>query len=442
MQEKRGTQPYEIQCFYCGGRHSTDRCPLGKENPNMIALSYSRMKDLQCPHRFRALHVDRTHRTPETVPLIVGRAVHEIMAQYRRHCIDNETTHDADAMREIMASVLSGLRSNDIADNDLDDAKLRIRDVMEKVMSSDAALLQLPDHALIETRLAFDRDLSLIGSSDRDWVSDGVAFRAIADYVSIIGDSIYITDDKTGWSDPDPTQLEVYATLVPHAIDTERLKDIQTITCAFCMLSQGRIDVVGSWDIRSDAYREMAHDTRARITAAINDVNTRTDWPAVPCDLCEYCPVDDCPVRKANETALVTADRSPVRRIPDAIECREEAELAVEFLAFADGVVSHVKDLLRTYISANGPVTAAGKIAEIRTSETWSPPADTRKLFYTLTRFGIPDHDVWGVFKTSETDVKRLLRRHALADRWPMIEAMGRKKSSERFGLYKSKQNV
>lgn len=62
----------------------------------MIALSFSRWKDSQCPYRFNALHIAKTYKEPANELMLTGGEVADILKAYRLHCFEAGLSRDID----------------------------------------------------------------------------------------------------------------------------------------------------------------------------------------------------------------------------------------------------------------------------------------------------------------------------------------------------------
>jgi hypothetical protein len=390
----------------------------------MIPLSYSRLKDLACPFRFKALHVDKTHREPETPAMIVGSVFHKAIAKYRQRCMKMGVPSDPEALASYEPDV------------DYDDIAAEVKKLLTSTANSE--LCQVPvdcDWYLIEGKLSFDSSLSYLGGKE-SWLDENVAFRAIADAVYLYDGNLFIIDDKTGWGDPDERQLLIYASLVPSALPEEHRKSVKWINLTWYDHRRGQIIPAGEVEHEDDAIVK----TKRFLLDKIREVQDMKDFPAVSCELCDYCSISDCPLRASVEKSIVSADNAPVIKIPHELTTHEDAEKAVEFLVFVDSIKSRITELLQSWIQEHGPVTAAGKIAEEKPNEPWKV-SDLQGLAKAAVAMGIKPEWLWDAMTITEAKLKKLARNAGLHE-GQLIMLMNcygeRKKLKPRFSMSKA----
>ena len=384
-----------------------------------IPLSYSRWKDADCPHRFNAMHIERSYKEPESDAMRRGGNVHLITEQYRRHCYQTRRLSDLEWLSRKIDS---------IEDQD-------VRQLVQNF--SESAAVNLPMDAewvQIEGRFAFGENLALLDGGKDGWFDPEVRFRMVLDFAYSQGDTLYLVDDKTGRGDPDSLQLELYAYLASQVyLSIHKNKPIRRIVCVFNELGKRKLD---SWEYTPSEVR----DVRRKIFERLELVNSWKEYPAIACGQCKWCSVPGCPVRESAAKALVETTGCPTITIPDAITTPGDAEKAVLFLLFADGVVDGVKDILRAYVEANGPVAAGGKVAELRENEPWKC-GDLEKTVKTLVAYGAPPALIWDQLSLSESGIEKICKKAKIKERLPMVlQTMGERKAYKpKFGLYNDK---
>jgi hypothetical protein len=393
----------------------------------MIALSYSRLQNAQCPMRFDALYISKTFTEPESEPMRVGSAVHECLEKYLRHCFATSRESDLQWF----------------------DTYQFPEDISEKCQAMIATFrdrlgFQVPIGARwhsIEAQAAFNDFLLPLPGPD-GWFSKQAAFRTVVDFAYVHGDTMYVVDWKTGRGDPDPFQTEIYAYLVPkllpdaltHANSPHR---VTRVACVFGELAKGRMNVAGEYELRTGA----SHETHQRIVEWIERVNSWKEFPAVACDKCRWCQVPGCPIKEQPSAALVEHKDSPVTAIPKEIFFVQDAEKALLFIQFAEGIIDQVKELLRAWVEKNGPVAAGGKRAELRPNDPWKP-GDVERILKTLVAYGIPKGDIFAALGLTESALEKILKKHKRSDKLPMLLSMGERKAYKpRFGIYNAKED-
>jgi hypothetical protein len=386
----------------------------------MIALSFSRMKDMECPFRFNALYIEKSHKEPESEPMRVGSAVARILATYRSHCIKNGIRNDAGLLSDLKITVEDGLAE-------------KVVPLLSRFAKSE--FVHVPIDAewhQVEGRLAFDGSLIPI-EGDRAWFDSSVAFRSVVDFAYFDPQEgvLDITDDKAGWGDPDELQLRVYAHLCKTAWmrgkDVAEAMQLKKIRARFNNIAQNTVNEI-------ELHPEETNSMRELILGKIAEVNMWAEHPATACSLCRYCTVPECPVRKAGETALVASEGCPVTEVPIRILSPDEARKAVQFIDFADGIVGTVKEALRKWVEDNGPVVSGSRIANFSERESWEV-RDLAVFCKMLTRLGAPPEMVWQNLGLTKSAVEKIVKKAKLADQMPLLMSMIDKKTTRSFGI-------
>ncbi len=398
----------------------------------MLALSFSRLKDAGCPFRFHTLYIQKSYKEPETEPMKIGGEVALFLQCYRTHCCRAGLERDESYFDHLYESWEKEGKWTDVE---------KAYQLLSRFFTSDFGPFPCTSPIImIEDKLAFDKDLNLIQGDDA-WFSKQAAFRVIGDFAYCDGDTLRIIDDKTGYADPDPLQLQISACLIPRAIRARTpglLDGVRFVAPTFNVLSGGhakRIDLEILDIAKSD---ELA----SKILARVDEVNNWNEYPAVACDRCAHCTVPGCPIDAGVRKDLVSTGATaqpPILQIPTAITNREMAEKAVQFLVFADRISSEVREILTAYVEQNGPVATIGKVAELRAFNPWHPK-DLKSLVNALLAYGAKPEFLWESLNLSETDLESICRKSGIKNRLPLLFAMGeRKEYKPRFGIYKDK---
>ena len=395
----------------------------------MIALSFSRMKDLECPHRFKVLHIDRSFKETMGEPARIGIDFAEIMAEYRRRCARNNQAVDIPLLLDLCDE-----RKESLTDYDA------TRELAEKAISR-PDLIEIPIEAkesfLIERKFAFDADLNVIpGDPKKAWFSSKVAFRAVADFAYRLGDTLHIIDDKSGWGAPDPEQLEFYAYLLPRAIEPLKMGGVWFADPRFHMVRTGRVvrpeprlpNIEKQYQIDQLGY------IGKRIKGLLEQANSMTEFPAVVCSRCQYCQIPDCPRKGEAMNAITTQGDVPTFQIPTELADRDQAEKALAFITLAEPIIKQIKNLLRTYTKDNGAVTAAGQVAQWEDSERWSCK-DAQRLAKLLLSFGVTEQDLWKSMGITKAELQKIVKRYSLTERMPFLKGSYDIKVSPAFDI-------
>ena len=389
-----------------------------------VALSWSRIQQTECPYRFRALYIDKAVKEPETEIMVIGREVHEVIAEYRKHCLRLQRESDLEFFQDLDRFPLAYPEKS--------------RELIRRFSESELCLIPIHSASmpLVERKMAFDHNLLPL-KGEEDYFSPEAGFRMVADYTYIDQrtNQLVIIDEKTGWADPDPEQLRLYAYLVPLWMGIEGA--FEEIVCLFNKIPQGRREVVGRY-----TWGEV-QGVRDEILDRLREVNAWEEFPPVTCKLCDGCAVPDCPARSESQALLVRhVPRTPFEMIPKEITSEEMAGRALEFLVHGKKALKDLEGIaLRAFVREHGPVEAAGKVAEERANTPWEA-GDTKRIVSALLSFGVPPDTIWKHLSICESAVSKALRSVGREDCLNMVLALGERKNYKpKFGLYSKNNN-
>lgn len=392
----------------------------------MYALSFSRWKDANCPFRFKTLHIEKSFKEPANDLMLTGGEVADILKEYRLHCFEAGIGRDLDYLWAIHEK-----RKDQLTDPD------RCGELLANFAKSDFAEIPVTASCvMIERKLAFDEHLHLIPDDkkpDDGWFSKKAAFRLISDSVWRVGDTLQIIDEKTGYGEPDPLQLEIAAFLLPRAIPAMDMAGVHYVSGSFNILSSGK---------RVDIFTKTLPETAGmgdRIKERLAEINAWTEFPANACGVCKWCSIPTCPLKQEAKELIVRQKDSPVLDIPKEIALLSDAEMAVKFINFAESVVDRVKDMLREFVEKNGPVSAGGMIAELRPNEPWKA-GDVAQILSALVVYGVDKKLIFDNIGLSESALEKIVKKAGVVDRLPLLLSMGERKSYKpKFGIFKDK---
>lgn len=395
----------------------------------MIGLSYTRLKDLECPFRFHQKYLLKVQE-PTIAPLEIGAEFADVVAKYRQKVLADGSQSDLGFLR----TLIEDCRSSETMKRGPEVAEL----LADFGRSEHVCLPAGIEWSSCEGKLTLDSSFSPM--AEGAWKTDSAAFRLKTDLSYAIGDTLYILDDKTGFTFPDYLQVQIYATLVPLFLPKQLRERVTTVSVAFNRVALGKTDC------KTYPVRGFADDILPRISSAIKEADSRTEWPAQTCDQCKWCSLPGCPLRA--EVATTLATEVATRGVGGAmaldlstfeVTTREDAETAVAFLAFADKITGQVKDSLRSFVEANGPVRAAGKVAKVNTSVSWEC-ADKQAAVRGLLGMGVASGEVWAGMSLSKESVSKLLKKNMATteDIQNFLETHGETKTSSMFKLYAS----
>ena len=141
------------------------------------------------------------------------------------------------------------------------------------------------------------------------------------------------------------------------------------------------------------------------------------------------------------ETALTNREaqpRAPVLSIPSSIECVQDAEKALLFILFCDGIKDRVKELLRDWVDGHGPVSIAGKVAGYTERETVKAK-DLAQLCSALVQFGAPKELIWNNLSLTKDALAKIVKRGKLEAKRAWIDAYLERSTSRSFGIQNDK---
>ena len=232
----------------------------------MIALSYSRMENMQCPYRFYRLYIKKDFQEPMNAAAALGNKVHALTAAYREHCISNGIKKDMDWFDKMEEDT---------------DPKEWPREMIEKFKNS--IFSTIPPKVqwfCCEKTFKYDEDLNVLP----DTVPySKIAFRLIPDFAFVRNHKLYIEDDKTGKWDPGKGQSKIYPGLLLKALPPEL--EITEVAFRYNMILTNTPIVYGPTEVKV-AKREVAW-VKKQIKAA----NEWTVFPKQFCKVCTFCKI-------------------------------------------------------------------------------------------------------------------------------------------------------
>ena len=261
-------------------------------------------------------------------------------------------------------------------------------------------------------------------------------FRGVMDFMYYTKRrELIIIDDKSG-TNYDWNQGRIYAAAGALMMEAEYSAP-ETIYVRFNLTPLGRAE--------EQVYgMGIIEEVHTWLIGQVARIETMTEFPAVIGPACSYCGFTaDCPemlnAREiiANPAPVAWSDESGICPTTFAVQTQEAAEASVRFLIAAGVITDIVERELRAWVAEHGPVAAAGKVAEIRTSEMWS--ADTRRVVAALNALCIPPEQTWSALSMTRSALEKLCKQAGRPDLLATIMELGEVRQSERFGLYKDK---
>lgn len=291
-----------------------------------MAHSFSRMDCFEkCKYKYKLKYIDKV---PGEVPniLLVGSAIHEVIAEYFRTCITLGVPEVFERWKEITTSVLARLNTPRECHDEIYAA------VKGYVESKEVPLDNIYG---VEQEFALNRKLEKCEWDDKD-----VYIRSIIDLLQINGNVGRITDYKTGYRlNVDIFQQKIYALVLS--------KIFTNLTEFEILLDYTRYDLVhGPYLVG----KEELIDFEEKLIRKLDAIEKEEKFEAqinITCDYCEYASM--CPLIKKLENNYVFPNN------------KGEAErLGEQYIAL--GVAQgKIKDLLEKYCDAVGDMVAGGK---------------------------------------------------------------------------------
>lgn len=408
-----------------------------------LALSFSRLSKIDCPYAFYRhylAHPEDRFKEPENDAMVVGRIFADLARQYRQRCYENQWSSDTTFWER-----------SDIG-SDHPDYQPRFADDLRELASmfGDSPYTHVylqADFVNIEKRYSFDSNFMVITAEREDdaWYSPETIFRLIPDYAFVIGDTLYIVDDKTGRVEPDSTQLRIMAKLLLRAFYQTQPPDkphsIDKISATFNMVrTKQRI-------VKEYEPRDIL-EVEGWIRDKIAEIEAWKDYPAKACNECRNCKIPECPlglsvveqVEEQVQTAMIelggTLPMESKTKVfsPPEITTKEQQEEVLQFLTFAKRFVTDWEDALKASVKALGPVTACGQVADYFHTETVKP-RNLRQFCGALEKVGVPKDDIWDELNLGKREINKLVRKVPQTMRPMITPLIVKEEGSKRWSI-------
>jgi len=370
-------------------------------------LSPSKINDLQCPYRFRSLHVQGEERTgAEATALALGSLAHEVAADYVRHLRSQKMTQHPEALRHYAQKAWAG-RSHSVPQSSLDDFQM-FMDHLAEVAFDPLTIVNA------EERLIFTDDWLTCA-----WDAEEAAWGGMIDVLGFEGTgadaSAYAIDWTTAsisgqFAAKKDLQLRMYGLLIHKAY---KVDDVHITTKSL------RTGATRDVDLGADEHAETEERIRgeAERLGRLLEMDQRMTWPAIPNAQCGIC-VLRCPAYAASKS-----EDFPLR-----LDSVEEARGALRTLTILDSKRKRLAELLKLWCAFQGEVEASGMVAGMWPRETVTFP--TEETAAILAAAGL-DH--WSALKVD----KRALQKITKKSEETRLEVMSHSvtKTADRFGV-------
>jgi hypothetical protein len=407
-----------------------------------VVLSYGAIQNAACPYRFKAINVDKSYKEPENELLRVGAALADILCNYRRWCYRMKMSSDlgwftdSGCLHTVDAEILP-----------------QVKELISKFSRSPFA--SVPLHAEwvhVESQpvlnfeqiggLAFNRNLIPLGHNKAAWLHKDCRFRLKSDfcYYDPTTAELVVIDDKSGWGDGDDDQLMMYAYLLKKywlqlPINSGG-RELVRIRGIFNNVAKFTSTEVAFSPEDVDKAEAFILGWMEKVEQWVAD--PKTEWVAIPCSKCDYCTVPGCPAKQLAKASVTEIARAAGYELPKEIYFLDEAERALEFKLFIDGMSKQINDLLKAWASKNGRICRAGKVAQYSTVEGWEVK-DLASFCSALVTWGVPKEFIWQQLSLSKASIEKTIKKYKLESRQAWIDAYLIKSKEDRFSVTKDK---
>jgi len=344
----------------------------------MDHYSYSKLDTYDgCPLRFKRKYIEKRPEPPSEA-LDRGIAVHEVIAEYVKHCLATGVQTDLDFLRSVQGTD-------------------EVMEILETYANS---------HLLEPGKYEIEEMWKIPLGPFTFWGK--------VDLLQDCGWDVAIIDAKTDWQLRSQTDIDKDQQLRTYAwMASIKYPEAQEFHCA--------IDFVRHGVIRDTTYTiDDIPAIEKSILAKVEEIEADKKFQARPGPSCSYCAFTaDC--------RAVTAGN--IETVSDL----EEAEMAAAQLLAIKARAKALEDLLKPWCSENGAVETNGMETGFFKSESYEYP-DTAALKAVLTSLGF-DSDEY--FKPDTTNLKKAAKKSQALEE--ALDTIAIDKSTTRFTSRKVK---
>jgi RecB family exonuclease len=376
----------------------------------MNAYSISRIENYRrCPAWFKFQYLDKI-LIPESLVLIFGSIIHDIIHRYSEACIANNKERDEDIMKAILSQKTVLMPDTVFSE---------ISDLAERYVHTHIIM-----PGMLEKKYAFDHAWNLC-----DWFDKDARFRAVVDRLQIDGNIAQITDYKSDRYFPPKSviekslQMKVYAFIISHLYP-----EIETIILD---LDYIRFGFGGHHEIIIDA-KKNAEETRKELETIMFSIDQDQRFTARPGTACDWCPYPM--VCDAFQELFKVG-------IIQHIATEGDAEIMARKLAVLDAEKKALTEALKAYCEHRQQgIWVDDNLLDNHPTEGMEFP-DTRKIAGILKENGIGIDTIYQHLRFTSTSVENILKtlgrtKADMAVRkqiWTTVEAEGRPTAGNRF---------
>lgn len=248
-----------------------------------------------------------------------------------------------------------------------------------------------------EAKRMFDRGLQYLqglktaGASSENWqaelhfqlplASDDPFSPELQVYIDFLDENFYMIDWKTGFKVYKPTdnqQLGLYAWAISQEYDrdflTATLYFLRTGTYKSRYYSKEEMEEARTWALT------LAQDIEQRIIDLEMGEGSEKLFPATPGIVCKYCGfARECRSGEKQQTETGTEIGQTTALIPGVPQTHEQAEKLAGEIMQLEAVVKAMKDGLKKWVKAQGPVIVDDQQWDFWPSTRWEFTPDQKK---------------------------------------------------------------
>ena len=365
------------------------------------SYSFSKLEtDEKCPFAYQKIYIERIPRA-ETEPLVIGKMLHELAAQYLDRLIGAKLQTDWAWAEQLTPK----------------EAPDDVFEIWPRFFSS--FILPPMESPGVELKLAFDRRWKPTG-----YFSDDAFFRMVVDWTYQQGELVVVQDWKSNRVIPETVeknlQLRIYGWGVREAI----FSTAQEILLRLHFLRYGADREV---ILLPDDLATVPKELEERIERI--ESRKDQDFEPTPGSFCGWCGVmNHCPVMAQ---AIV-----PVNILYPTT--REDAVKAATLLLAIQTMDTELKNNLKRYVKENGPVPVGDVVYGPKVSISYE--LDPKEITdYLLNDAGLENDQAWGLLNLTKTNLERGLKKLRRKDLIPKVLELAPSKPTESIQFCKVK---
>jgi hypothetical protein len=366
------------------------------KNPS---YSFSKLETAEkCPWAYRKIYLERIPRA-ETEPLVIGKMLHDLTAQYLDRLIGAKLQTDWDYAENLTPK----------------QAPADVFDIWPRFFNS--FILPPMESPGVELKLAFTRDWQ-----PTRYLGDDAFFRMVVDWTYRQGELVIVQDWKSNRVVPETVEKNLQLRIYGWGVRETRYPDVKEILLRLHFLRYGAEREVL---LLPEDLATVPDELEKRIA----QIESWKEFEPTPGSFCGWCGVmAHCPVMAQ---AIV-----PVNIFYPTT--REDAVQAATLLLAIQIMDAELKNHLKRYVQENGPVPVGDVVygPKISTSYELDPKEITDFL---LNEGGLETDQAWGLLNLTKTNLESGLRKLRRKDLIPKVLELAPSKPIEKIGFNKVK---